>query len=134
MLHSPMLKSAWLHQPSAPPFGPGPPQVLDVSRCPNIGGDALDLHPRCVLEVLRAAGCNALRSVVIQLPPDAPLRALNLESCRQLHEVLVVAHRLQELSLSHCGQLRHVSLRCRWGEAGQLAGAVLGLYSAAGAA
>lgn len=58
-----------------------------MSRCPNIGGDALDLHPRCVLESLRASGCNGLRSVVMQLPAEAPLRALNLESCRQLHEV-----------------------------------------------
>lgn len=64
-----------------------PLQLLDVSRCPNIAGDALDLHPRCVLQTLRAAGCNGLRSVVIQLPTEAPLRSLNLESCRQLHEV-----------------------------------------------
>lgn len=62
-------------------------QVLDVSRCPNIAGDALDIHPRCVLETLRAAGCNGLRSVVIQLPTEAPLRSLNLENCRQLNEV-----------------------------------------------
>ena len=52
-----------------------------------MGGDALDLHPRCVLEDLRAQGCCALRSVVIQLPPEAPLRALQLDGCRQLHEV-----------------------------------------------
>ena len=64
-----------------------PLQLLDVSRCPSIAGDALDLHPRCVLQTLRAAGCNGLRSVVIQLPTEAPLRSLNLESCRQLHEV-----------------------------------------------
>lgn len=189
-------------------------QVLDVSRCPNLGGDALDLHPRAALEVLRASGCNALRSVVIQLPSEAPLRALQLDSCRQLNEasgrvngvngapmwgrgrsqapvcpegpraplplqpypwawgqatlhalrvllaavgrtpyyfrvqkgahkakfvgrhppppfwwfgappaqtrqpllppqVVVVAHRLETLSLSHCGQLRSISLRCR---------------------
>lgn len=36
-------------------------QALDVSRCPNLGGDGLDVHPRAVLEVLRASGCNALR-------------------------------------------------------------------------
>ncbi|PRW58889.1 F-box LRR-repeat 15 [Chlorella sorokiniana] len=88
-------------------------RVLDVSRCPNIAGDALDLHPRCVLESLRAAGCNGLRSVVIQLPAEAPLRSLNLESCRQLHEVVLVARQLESASFSHCGQLRTVSLRCR---------------------
>lgn len=72
-------RSWHLHCPSV--------QVLDVSRCPNIAGDALDIHPRCVLETLRAAGCNGLRSVVIQLPTEAPLRSLNLENCRQLNEV-----------------------------------------------
>lgn len=42
---------------------------------------------QAVLEVLRASGCCGLRSVVIQLPPDAPLRSLHLDGCRQLHEV-----------------------------------------------
>lgn len=88
-------------------------KVLDLSRCPNLGGDALDLHPRAVLEVLRASGCNALRSVVIQLPPEAPLKTLQLDSCRQLHELVLVAHRLESLNVSHCGQLRAVALRCR---------------------
>lgn len=90
-----------------------PRQVLDVSRCANLGSDALDVHPRCTLEVLRAAGCNALRSVVIQLPSEAPLRSLSLEGCRQLRELVLVAHRLEAAAFSHCGQLRHVSLRCR---------------------
>ncbi|KAL4442936.1 hypothetical protein ABPG77_008427 [Micractinium sp. CCAP 211/92] len=88
-------------------------KALDVSRCPNLGGDGLDVHPRAVLEVLRASGCNALRSVVIQLPPEAPLRTLQLDSCRQLHELVLVAHRLESLNVSHCGQLRTVALRCR---------------------
>ncbi|KAL4457659.1 hypothetical protein ABPG75_012524 [Micractinium tetrahymenae] len=88
-------------------------KVLDVSRCPNLGGDALDLHPRAVLEVLRASGCNALRSVVIQLPPEAPLKTLQLDSCRQLHELVLVANKLESLNVSHCGQLRTVMLRCR---------------------
>lgn len=40
-----------------------------------------------MLEVLRASGCCGVRSVVIQLPPDAPLRSLQLDGCRQLSEV-----------------------------------------------
>lgn len=61
--HTPSLPH--LIQPKKTPNSPlpGPPcrQVLDVSRCPNLGGDALDVPPRAVLEVLRASGCNALR-------------------------------------------------------------------------
>lgn len=99
---------------TSPLLAPSPyRQVLDVSRCPNLGGDALDVHPRCALETLRAAGCTALRSVVVQLPAEAPLRVLSLEGCRQLLEALVVAPRLETAAFSHCGQLRHVSLRCR---------------------
>ena len=120
------------------------------------------LFLQAVLEVLRASGCCGVRSVVIQLPPDAPLRSLQLDGCRQLHEVrglwdckikhcracfandergtkaivlcrihelltdsmsvwhnylqvMLVAHRLESLNVSNCGQLRSVSLRCRCG-------------------
>lgn len=88
-------------------------EMLDVSRCPKLGGDALDVPPRAVLRVLRADGCNALRSVVIQLPVSSPLEELSLNECRQLQEVLVVAPRLRRLSVSHCCVLRVLGLRCR---------------------
>ncbi|KAI3429506.1 hypothetical protein D9Q98_005595 [Chlorella vulgaris] len=87
-------------------------KVLDVSRCAGLGAE-LDLHPRAVLEVLRASDCTSLRTVVIQLPPEAPLRSLHLDGCRQLQEVQLVAPRLLTLNLSHCGQLRSLSLRCK---------------------
>ena len=70
---------------------------------------------QAMVEVLRAGGCASLRCVAIQLPAEAPLRALHLDGCRQLAEVLVVASRLESLNLSHCGQLRSLTLRCRWG-------------------
>ena len=73
--------------------------------------------PQAVLEVLRASGCNALRSVVIQLPPEAPLRTLQLDGCRQLAEVVVVAPRLEAANCSNCGQLKSVLLRCKCVEA-----------------
>lgn len=68
---------------------------------------------QAVLEVLRASDCTSLRTVVIQLPPEAPLRSLHLNGCRQLQEVQLVAPRLLTLNLSHCGQLRSLSLRCK---------------------
>lgn len=41
------------------------------------------LPAQCMLRVLQAAGCLQLRSVVVQLPPSAPLEELDLASCRQ---------------------------------------------------
>ena len=60
---------------------------------------------------------DALRSVVIQLPPEAPLRTLQLDGCRQLAEVVVVAPRLEAANFSNCGQLKSVLLRCKCVEA-----------------
>lgn len=88
--------------------------LLDVSGCPNLGGDSLDVPPRAAtLRVLRASGCHALRSVIIQLPDASSLEELVLDSCRQLNEVILVAPRLRMLSFSHCGVLSGLSLRCR---------------------
>ena len=193
-----------------PDPAPGVLQVLDVSRCPNVGRDALDVHPRvggwpstppsgrlCILDylltaayegpavmrvvpavILRqgcatfscrpywrcseqagAAGCAAWSSSCRRMRPCAACSWMAADSCTRcgacgiakikhcracfandergtkaivlcrIHElltdsrsvwhnylqVMLVAHRLESLNVSNCGQLRSVSLRCRCG-------------------
>lgn len=126
---------------------------------------------QCMLRTLRVAGCLQLRSVVIQLPPAAPLEELDLANCRcsrvdrvlgagsgcsgaalrrarfdvlpwpcpvivprlascilspglamwacrQLQEVVLVAAQLRQLTLSHCGVLASLTLKCRQAQGG----------------
>lgn len=64
----------------------GSPGLLQFPRLAGVG-------PGCQQAAWRRCDCAAPApllpacSVVIQLPPEAPLKVLQLDSCRQLHEV-----------------------------------------------
>jgi len=62
--------------------------------------------------VLRANSCQALRSVVLQLPASSVLEDVSLADCRCLTDLVITSPTIADLNVSGCVNLTLMALQC----------------------